>query len=94
MVGPRAVTPSTLPPAVTNVPSGAPVASAVPAWKTVTPSTAAASPKPVMTSPVRGASGYPSDASTTQTAASGANLGTVMRAPDAASASRAARSPS
>ena len=52
--GPAPVTPRTRPPAVTKEPSSS---SAVPAWKTVTPSMAAAASSPSMRSPVRGASG-------------------------------------
>src|SRR6185437_4220925 len=58
-VGPRAVTPSTRPPAVTNGPSA--VGRRVPAWNTVTPATGSAScpsgPSPTMGSPVRGSVG-------------------------------------
>src|SRR3954451_17186813 len=69
MVGPRALTANTRPPAVTS----ASPSQRVPAWNTWAPSTAAASPTPVITSPVRGATGYPSLANTTVTQASSVN---------------------
>ena len=76
IVGPKPTTSSTRPPAVTSRPS-----TLARRHRRRTPamsSSSASASMPSMGAPVRGASGYPGDATTTHTAASSTNVGVVV----------------